>query len=82
MVWKIEWHPKAFKKLKKFPFKVQKRIINKVGKLRENPFQFLDHFHGKLYKLRIGDYRMLIDVDFKEKIIRIQVLDHRKRIYK
>jgi len=33
-------------------------------------------------KLRIGDYRALIDIDFENKILIIQVFDKRGKIYK
>ncbi|MEK6924670.1 MAG: hypothetical protein AABW71_00345 [Nanoarchaeota archaeon] len=47
-----------------------------------DPFRFLEHFEGEDYKLRIGDYRMLIDIDFKRKILFVRVFDKRGRIYK
>lgn len=31
---------------------------------------------------RIGDYRALLDIDHERKIVKVQVLDHRSRIYK
>jgi len=82
MVWKIEWHPQAFKRLKVLPFNLQERIMRRVRKLEDNPFHFLKHFEGRLYKIRIGDYRALVSVDFKTKTIMIDVFDHRGRIYK
>jgi mRNA interferase RelE/StbE len=83
MTWKILWHPKAVKKLNKLPKNLKDRVIKRVNKLYKNPFYFLEHFEGQdFYKLRIGDYRALIDVDFENKLIKIQVFDHRKRIYK
>ena len=33
-------------------------------------------------KLRIGDYRALIDIDFENKVLIIQVFDKRGKIYK
>ena len=37
--------------------------------LKENPFRFLEHYEGDdVYKLRIGDYRALIDIDFSERL--------------
>ncbi|MEM5809775.1 MAG: hypothetical protein QW156_02695 [Candidatus Aenigmatarchaeota archaeon] len=52
-------------------------------KLQDNPFHFLEHYEGQdFYKLRIGDYHALVDIDFENKIIKIRVFDYRKRIYK
>ena len=48
----------------------------------EEPSHYLEHYEGGGYKLRIGDYRALIDADFENKIIWVMVLDLRGRIYK
>ncbi len=83
MSWKIEWHPRAAEEFEALPRQVRVRIIKRVDKVEENPFHFLEHFEGRgLYKLRIGDYRALVAVDFGNKIITIQMLDHRGGIYK
>jgi len=78
----IEWDERALNHLKKLPRNTSERIFNKVESLRENPFHFLEHYEGKYYKLRIGDYRALIDIDFEKKILIVQVVDKRGRIYK
>jgi mRNA-degrading endonuclease RelE of RelBE toxin-antitoxin system len=76
-------NPKAFDFLNGLPKEVSARILNKFELVKENPFRFLEHFEGAdVYKLRIGDYRALIDVDFERKILIVQVLDKRGRIYK
>mgnify|MGYP001581414437 FL=1 len=59
-----------------------KRIIDKIEEIRENPFRYLEHYEGDYYKLRIGDYRALIDIDFENKILIVRVLDKRGRVYK
>ncbi|MBI3050828.1 hypothetical protein HYY74_00035 [Candidatus Woesearchaeota archaeon] len=56
--------------------------MGKLDKVAVNPFRYLEHYEGaEVYKLRIGDYRMLIDVDFTNKVLKIRVLDHRSRVY-
>ena len=83
MNWKILWHPQAIKNLDKLTHDLKDRVIKRVDKLQDNPFHFLEHYEGEdFYKLRIGDYRALVDVDFPNNIIKIQVFDHRKRVYK
>ena len=82
MSWKIEWHPKAFKELEALPKHIRARIIKRIDKARENPFHFIEHFERKgFYKLRIGDYRALVSVDFENKVVTVRILDHRGRIY-
>lgn len=82
MSYSVEWHPKVRKFLRKLPKDISKRIVLKVKDVQEDPFRYLEHYEGKdYYKLRVGDYRLLIDVDFKNKVLFVQVIDHRSRIY-
>ena len=82
MIWKIEWHPKAFKEIEALPKYIRVRIIKRIDKARENPFHFIEHFERKgFYKLRIGDYRALVSLDFENSIIKIEEVGHRKNIY-
>lgn len=82
MNYEIEFSSRSKKFLKKLPKDISLRIIEKLKQLKQEPFRFLKHFEGAYYKLRIGNYRALIDVDFKNKIICIELLDKRERIYK
>ena len=83
MTYSVEWHPKTRKFLRKLPKDVSARIVLKVKEMKEEPFRYLEHYEGAdVYKLRVGDYRLLIDVDFANKNLKIRVLDHRGRIYK
>ena len=80
---KIEWSERAEAELSKLPKDIASRIVNKVDSIKLDPFHFLKHYEGEdVYKLRIGDYRALIDVDFSDKILKIQIIGHRKNIYK
>lgn len=82
MSFSIEWDEKALSFLKKLPKNISERIFKKVESIKDNPFHFLEHYEGKYYKLRIGDYRSLIDIDFEKKVLIVQILDKRGRIYK
>ena len=64
MSFQVEWGPKASKNLAKLPKDTIKRIFDKMNEVKEDPFRFLEHFEGQnFYKLRIGDYRALIDIE-------------------
>ena len=82
MTFQVVLHPQVVEFLKKTDAKLKERIRNKLKLLQITPFHFLEHYEGEYYKLRIGEYRALIDVDFEKKLIKVQVLDHRSRIYK
>jgi mRNA-degrading endonuclease RelE of RelBE toxin-antitoxin system len=81
MNWQIVWHPKAAKYVESLPKNVAKRILEKFDEVADDPFRYLEHFEGELYKLRIGAYRALIDMAFEKKIIKVRVFDKRERIY-
>ena len=82
MNYSVKVDKKAQDFLDKFPQNISLRIINKLEQIKENPFHFLEHYEGEYYKLRIGDYRALIDIDFQRKIIWVRIIDKRGRIYK
>jgi len=83
-MWKVFLSPDVQNFLKKQDKHISDRLKKGLKKLKsENPFYFLEHYEGKdFYKYRIGEYRALIDVSFSEKSLKVQVLDHRRRIYK
>ncbi|HLC74286.1 MAG TPA: type II toxin-antitoxin system RelE/ParE family toxin [Candidatus Nanoarchaeia archaeon] len=81
MSFSVSWHPKAAKYVENLPKETATRILEQFDKAAIDPFKYLEHFEGDYYKLRIGDYRALIDIDFQNKIIKIRVFDKRGRIY-
>ena len=82
MSYLIKWHPQAFSFLDGLQKDIAKRILKKLDEVKENPFRYIEHYEGKYYKLRIGDFRLLLDIDFKNKILFVEVLDKRGRVYK
>ena len=81
MTRELSWHPKAAKFVEKLPTSTAERILAKFDEVLRDPFKYLEHFEGDYYKLRIGDYRALIDIDFDKKILKVRVFDKRGRIY-
>jgi len=82
MPWEIKWKPGPLKFLESLQKDIALRILKKLEEVRENPFRYIEHYEGGYYKLRIGDYRMLLDIDFSNKFLIIEVFDKRGRIYK
>ena len=82
MPYTVKLHQNVVKYLSKLPLSISDRIKKKLKEAEENPFRFLEHYEGdKVYKLRIGDYRALVDVDIGRELLFVRVLDHRRRIY-
>jgi len=83
MTFEIRWDTDARKFLRKLNRKIASRIVRKVEFIRDNPQDYLEPVkQTNSYKLRVGDYRVIIDVDWENEILFVLLVDHRKRIYK
>jgi mRNA interferase RelE/StbE len=83
--YKILYEEKYLKQIKKIPKTYQKKVREKVKILAENPFpdghiKLLSS--EKLYRVRIGPYRVIYTVKNENLIILIMTLGHRKDVYK
>lgn len=68
--------------LKKLQKKEVEIILNKIYSIRENPFRFLKRLQGeKLWRLRAGDYRVIVDVIVSMNKIIVLRIGHRKNVY-
>jgi mRNA interferase RelE/StbE len=65
---------------------IAQRILNKLKWFLQNieavNFMPLEGNLSGLYKLRVGDWRVIYEVDHKRKIVTIHKSGHRKEIYK
>lgn len=73
---------KALEQLNKFDRELRQRIWDKLQLCKENPFRFLEHLEQiEGFKLRVGDYRIIVDVDNKSRVLNVLKMGHRKNIY-
>ena len=82
MSYELKFSNQATNFIRKLSPELQERIKNKFNEVSKKPFRFLEHYEGAYYKLRIGDFRALIDIDSNRKILFIRIFDKRGRIYK
>ena len=78
----LVFEKRALHSLEKLDIITKKRIWDKLQLCKENPFHFLEpliQIQG--FKLRVGDYRIIVDADNKMNILRIVKIGHRKNIY-
>jgi mRNA interferase RelE/StbE len=79
----VVYDEEALQNLEKFEKKIRKRIFHKIKSAKENPYHYFERLSGRNeFKLRIGDYRVIADINEKIKNISILVIDHRKNFYK
>ncbi|WP_013325584.1 type II toxin-antitoxin system RelE family toxin [Gloeothece verrucosa] len=82
--YRIELDKKAAKDFKGLPSDIQKRIKEAIDKLQYDPrppgCKKLKAFQPPM-RIRVGDYRILYEVDDLEKIVYIGGIGHRREIY-
>lgn len=80
--WSIEFSPKAEKELFSFAYNVSDRIMDKLKETRANPQHYFERLKGRTdYKLRIGDYRVVADINESEMLIWVTKVGHRRNVY-
>lgn len=83
MTWSVLWSDKSKKQLKKLDKKIASRIIDGVEDIKEEPFAAVSRLTGsQFFRLRVGDYRIILDLQQGKLIIFVVETDNRKRIYK
>lgn len=71
---------------KRFIQKLDKKdseiLLNNIYQIRENPFRYLKKLQGdKLWRLRVADYRAIVDVIVSMNKIIVIRIGHRKNVY-
>ena len=83
MIYSINYTKHALEELEKFDKELSKRIISVLERIRIRPFSFVLRLVGtNYYRLRVGEYRVILDINNNELIILVIELGHRKNIYK
>jgi mRNA interferase RelE/StbE len=72
------------KQLNALPQEPKQRILKALVQLQEEPkpTNSLQMKGGQGFRLRIGDYRVLYDIDDSSQIINLRRIGHRREIYR
>jgi len=84
-VYEILLERRAEKDLKKLPSVLFQRIIEKIQPLAENPKpQGSRKITGSKndWRIRIGDYRAIYEINEREKRVKIMLIRHRREAYR
>jgi mRNA interferase RelE/StbE len=85
MSYKVQYTTQAVEDLEKLAADIRQRITKKINWLGENfdniqPIPLSANWAG-FYKLRVGDYRVIYEIDNDIQIITIDQVGHRRDIY-
>ena len=72
----------ARKQLLKLPKDLQKRVGYALERIKIRPESYVSKLVGETsYKLRVGDYRVIMDIQREKLLILVLKIGHRKNIY-
>jgi mRNA interferase RelE/StbE len=72
----------ALKQMKKLDEEIRRRIISTIERIRIRPDAYVRKLVGdEGYRLRVGDYRVVLDLDKEQLIILVLRIGHRKNVY-
>ena len=82
-MFEIIWSPSALKRFKKLETTTKRRIRDKLQQSAGDPEHFLKHLTGvDAYELRVGKYRLVIDLNKSERKMFVLVVGHKKEVSK
>jgi mRNA interferase RelE/StbE len=81
----LRFKPTVEKDLLRIPRPAVSKILTRIDQLPANPFPSQSlKLHGAehLYRLRVGDYRVVYEVDPESFVIVVHYLRHRREVYR
>ncbi len=82
MTYEVLFSARAIRQLKKMEKGVQERIVAVLERVRTRPEAHITKLVGDPgYKIRVGDYRIIVDIDIENHRILVLKIGHRKSVY-
>ena len=82
-MYEVEFSKTAEKQLYKLDKEIQLRVISTLERIRIRPYPHIKRLVSSPYfRLRVGDYRVILDIKDDKLMIFVIELGHRKSIYK
>ncbi len=83
MSYRIIYSQKAEKQLKKLPRDITTNIIKALERIRVRPYNYVRKVVGTdTYRLKVGNYRIILDIIDYQLVILVISAGHRKNIYR
>jgi mRNA interferase RelE/StbE len=84
-MYQVEFRPKAARDFENLDQAVADRVLKKLRWLAKNfdslrPEPLSRYFSG-LFKLRVGDYRIIYQANREKKVLTVRLVGHRREIY-
>ncbi len=81
-MYEVIFTDKAKRQFLKLEKHIQERIGAVIERIKIRPEHFVEKIIGEPeYKLRVGDYRLILDIDKNNLVILVLKIGHRRSIY-
>ena len=85
--YQVKFTKSARKEFQRLPKRIQGRVVEALSFLAGNPYSELLQIKklrgvDELYRIRIGDYRLVYTVEAKELIVILVKIGHRQEVYR
>ena len=86
MSYKVEYTSKARKDLEKLPLDIAQNIILSINSIKSEPHSYVKRIKGTkshpLYTHRVGEYRVILDIEDDRLLIIVIEAGHMRKIYR
>lgn len=82
MTYQVIFSDLALKQLNKLDREIGQRIISTLERIRIRPDAYVKKLVGdEGYRLRVGNYRVILDIDKEKLMILVLRIDQRRNVY-
>jgi mRNA interferase RelE/StbE len=82
-MYEVELSQEADRQLSKLDTQIQIRIVSALERCRIRPYPYVKKLVASpCFRLRVGDYRVILDIKDDKLIILVVEIVHRKNLYK
>ena len=82
-MWTVIWSDKSVRQLRNIDKINKQRIYGAVTEIPIDPYRAVERLvNSTFYRLRVGKYRIILNLQQHVMTIFVVEIDHRKRIYK
>jgi len=85
MAFRIVYPARAAAQIRKLDPQMMRRVVKRIDRLMQNPRpQGVARLegHADVYRIRVGDYRVLYRIDDAREIIETTIVAHRREVYR
>jgi mRNA-degrading endonuclease RelE of RelBE toxin-antitoxin system len=86
MIWSVDFTPVASRDFDRLDGTVQNRVSRKIDEIEDKGPLIAGvkmlHSADRLHRVRVGDWRIIYQVDFKRRVITIAHIVHRSEAYR